>query len=145
MDIPEEPAPEATPSAPTCSHSQRILLVDDSKDNTFLVQFYLKSSAYQLDTAENGEVAIGKFMNDFYDLVLMDMQMPVMDGYTATKAIRQFEQERHLDPIPIVALTAHALKEDSQKSLDAGCTAHITKPIKKDLLIETITQHIGGN
>jgi len=137
--------PEATvPSVRDFTHARRILLAEDSKDNRFLVQSYLKSTAYQLDIAENGEIAVEKFMANGYDLVFMDMQMPVMDGYTATRAIRDWEIDQQLDPIPIVALTAHALTEDTQKSLDAGCTAHITKPIKKQKLIDTIIEHVGG-
>ena len=90
--------------------------------------------------AENCQIALDKFKSGKYDLVLMDMQMPVMDGYDATLAIRQWEREEGLIPTPIIALTAHALKKDEQKSLDAGCDSHIIKPIKKLKLIETIMQ-----
>jgi PAS domain S-box-containing protein len=121
-----------------------ILLVEDTEDNQLLIQFYLKPTPFQLDIAENGAVAVEKFKAAHYDLVLMDMQMPVMDGYSATQVIREWEAERGLMPIPIIALTAHALKEEAQKSLDAGCTAHITKPIKKLKLIETIREFTRG-
>ena len=67
--------------------------------------------------------------------------MPVMDGYTATQEIRRLEEENQNDATPIIALTAHALKEHAQKSLEAGCTAHLTKPIKKDKLLATIEEH----
>jgi hypothetical protein len=78
----------------------------------------------------------------------MDMQMPVMDGYTATREMREWEKEQiqaglRSSPTPIVALTAHALKEEEQKSLDVGCTVHLTKPIKKALLLETIERYIA--
>ncbi len=116
----------------------RILLVDDSRDNRLLVQAYLRRTPYQIDIAENGEIAVEKFVSGKYDLVLMDMQMPVMDGYTATRKIRKWESENQVDQTPIIALTAYALKEDEQKSLDAGCTAHLTKPIKKTMLMGTI-------
>jgi CheY-like chemotaxis protein len=116
----------------------RILLVDDSKDNRLLVQAYLRRTPYQIDIAENGEIAVEKFVSGEYDLVLMDMQMPVMDGYTATRKIRKWESENQVDQTPIIALTAYALKDDEQKSLDAGCTAHLTKPIKKTMLMGTI-------
>jgi CheY-like chemotaxis protein len=89
----------------------RILLVDDSADNRLLVQAYLKTYPYQLDLAENGEVAVEKFKSGKYDLVLMDMRMPVMDGYTATIAIRAWESQSGSEPTPIIALTAFALKE----------------------------------
>jgi CheY-like chemotaxis protein len=71
----------------------------------------------------------------------MDMQMPVMDGYTATARIRQWEQAQGRPPIPIIALTANALHDEVNRSLAAGCTAHLTKPIKKVILMEAITQH----
>ena len=81
-----------------------------------------------------------KFTADPYDLVLMDMQMPVMDGYTATRRIREWEQNQSADPALIIALTAYALKDDEQKSLDVGCDLHLTKPIKKAQLLETISE-----
>jgi len=68
----------------------------------------------------------------------MDVQMPVMDGYTATREIRRREREERRKPTPIVALTAHALKEDMEKSLQSGCDTHLTKPIRKQVLLETI-------
>jgi two-component system sensor histidine kinase/response regulator len=136
---PEAPAP-ARPQVPEEQRPLRILLVDDSADNRLLVEAYLRKCPYQLDLAENGEVAVEKFKAGNYDLVLMDMQMPVMDGYTATRTIRQWESPQGLKPTPIIALTAFALKEEVQKSLDAGCNAHLTKPIKKAILLEAITK-----
>jgi PAS domain S-box-containing protein len=118
-----------------------ILLAEDMSDNQLLIQAYLKRTPYRLDIAENGEIACAKFKGGRYDLVLMDMQMPVMDGYDATRAIRQWEQEQGRPPTPIIALTAHALKGDEQKSLDAGCTAHLTKPIKKPTLLAAILEY----
>jgi CheY-like chemotaxis protein len=91
-----------------------------------------------LDIAENGQIAVKKFQSNVYDLILMDVQMPVMDGYTATRKIRIGEKEKKLKPTPIIAMTAHALKEDEQKSFEAGCDAHLTKPIRKPILLETI-------
>jgi CheY-like chemotaxis protein len=123
---------------PEDQRALRILLAEDSEDNRLLIQSYLKKTPYQIDIAENGEIAVEKFISEKYDLVLMDMQMPVMDGYTATKAIRKWERENEVKATPIIALTAYALKEDKQKSLEAGCTAHLIKPIKKQTLIETI-------
>lgn len=118
----------------------RILLVDDSADNRMLIEAYLKKRSYQIDLAENGELAVAQFKSGTYDLVLMDMQMPVMDGYTATRIIRQWESQSGLKPTPIIALTAFALKEEVRKSLEAGCDAHLTKPIKKATLLETLSK-----
>ena len=121
-----------------------ILLVDDSEDNRFLVQAYLKNTHYLIDTAENGQVAVEKFLSNVYDLILMDVQMPVMDGYTATREIRRLEQKEGRKPTPIVALTAHALKEDIEKSVEAGCDSHLTKPIRKPVLLEAIQKFTAG-
>ena len=118
-----------------------ILLVEDSQDSQLLVRSYLKDTPHQIDTAENGAVAIERFTSGAYDLVLMDMQMPVMDWYTATRAIRKWEEEKRAKATPVIALTAHALKRDAQRSIDAGCTAHITKPIRKAKLMEAISTH----
>ncbi|MDH4301208.1 MAG: PAS domain S-box protein [Nitrospira sp.] len=123
--------------------SCRILLVEDLEDNRDVIALFLKDTPYQLDMAENGTVALQKFQTGAYDLVLMDMQMPVMDGLEATAAIRQWEREQQRRPTPIVALTANAFKEEVDKSLAAGCTAHVTKPIKKKTLLTTIT-HYGN-
>src|SRR3989442_4132540 len=79
-----------------------------------------------------------------YDVVLMDVEMPVMDGYSGTRRIRQWEGENRARPVPILALTAHALPEEVQKSLDAGCTAHLTKPIRKATLLHAIEEHAMG-
>jgi len=128
------------PSVPKDLPSLNILLVEDSKDNTELILAFLKKTPVKTECAENGQVALNKFKSGKYHLVLMDMQMPVMDGYDATLAIRQWEREEGLIPTPIIALTAHALKKDKQKSLDVGCDGHIIKPIKKLKLIETIMQ-----
>ena len=132
------------PHMPTNEHLSddhrylHILLVEDSEDNRFLVQAYLKNTNYLIDTAENGQVAVEKFLANVYDLILMDVQMPVMDGYAATREIRRLEQEEGRKHIPIIALTAHALKGDIEKSIQAGCDAHLTKPIRKPILLETI-------
>jgi CheY-like chemotaxis protein len=91
--------------------------------------------------AENGLIAVQKFQAGTYDLVFMDMQMPVMDGYQATAAIRQWERAHVCRPTPIIAFTANAFQEEIEKSLTAGCTAHVTKPIKKKILLQTILDH----
>ena len=135
----------ATPATSDGLRPLRILLVEDSEDNRLLVQTYLKKTPYRVDIAENGEIAVEKFKSGNYDLVLMDIQMPVMDGYTATRAIREWEVERGIKSTPIIALTAHALKGEMQKSIEAGCTAHITKPIKKATLIGAIHEYTKGH
>ena len=118
--------------------SLRILLAEDSADNRLLIAAYLKNTPHQLDTAENGEIAVNKFAAGRYDLILMDMQMPVMDGYSATREIRKWQSERAMAPVPIIALTASALKEDVQRSLEAGCDQHVAKPVRKATLLAAI-------
>ncbi len=118
-----------------------ILLVEDLEDNRQLVALFLKDTPYQIESAENGQVAVEKFQSGDYDLVFMDIQMPVMDGRAATMAIRQWEHERHRRPTPILALTANALKEEADLSLAAGCTAHLTKPIDKSTLLTAIADY----
>jgi CheY-like chemotaxis protein len=99
-----------------------------------LIQAYLKETGYRLDEAEDGAIAVSKLKAGNHDLVLMDMQMPVMDGLEATRAIRDWERERGLPRTPILALTASALDEDVRRALEAGADMHISKPIRKAVL-----------
>ena len=115
----------------------RILLADDSEDNRFLVRGFLRDTGCVIDEVENGAQAIEKFNQDRYDLVLMDAEMPVLDGYSATRAMRAASGSG----TPILALTAHAFKEAKQKSLEAGFTDHLTKPISKAALLEAIARY----
>lgn len=118
-----------------------ILLAEDSEDNRLLVKNFLKDTPHRLDMAENGEKALEMFTANEYDLVFMDMQMPVMDGYSATRAIRGWEGRNEKKAIPLIAFTAHAMNEEVEKCLKAGCTAHLPKPVKKKELIETIKSY----
>ena len=135
------PAQEAAPAPAKDQRALRILLAEDSPDNRLLVQSYLKHTPHHLELADNGAIAVAKFRARGFDLVLMDMQMPVLDGYAATRKIRQWEEEIGRPPTPIIALTAFALQEEIRKSLDAGCTAHLTKPIKKATLLNAIQEY----
>jgi signal transduction histidine kinase/CheY-like chemotaxis protein len=116
----------------------RILLVEDNPDNRLLIKAYLKKLPYQLDEAENGQLAVDKFKQSDYDIVLMDVQMPVMDGHQATRLIRAWEAQTARAATPIISLTAHAIKEEIDKCLAAGCDTHLSKPVKKATLVETI-------
>jgi signal transduction histidine kinase/HPt (histidine-containing phosphotransfer) domain-containing protein len=120
----------------------RILLVDDNKDNCNLIRLYLRSTPFTLKTAENGKEAVKAFRAKPFDLILMDIEMPIMDGYEATQKIRQWEQKHKRAPVPIIALTAHAFIRFKKKCLDAGCNDFLTKPVKKSKLIETIATHL---
>jgi PAS domain S-box-containing protein len=120
----------------------RILIVEDSHFNVVLVLAYLKNNGFVLEVAENGKIALDKVKSGNFDLVLMDLEMPVMGGLESTRLMRQWEMETQRRPMPILALTAHALGEDRGNSLAAGCTEHLTKPIKKATLLEAIARHI---
>jgi len=116
----------------------KILLADDSPDNRALIRAYLKKTPYQLDEVEDGREAVSKFAVGLYDLVLMDIQMPVMDGYEAVKSIRTMESTQHATRTPIIALTASAFAEAIIKARRAGCDAHVAKPVKKATLLKAI-------
>jgi len=120
------------------SRPLRILLVDDNADNRLLVKAFLKKLPYELVEAENGQEAVEHFKQDDYDLVIMDVQMPIMDGRSATRNIREWESETGKPHTPVIALTAHAIKEEIDECLQAGCDAHLGKPVKKAALIECI-------
>ncbi len=131
------------PSSPIPTKTFRVLLVEDSLDSQVLIRSYLQRSPYRLDIADHGAIALERFKKSAYDLILMDIQMPVMDGYEATRAIRAWEREQDLPPTQIIALTALALKEEEVKILAAGCDAHMTKPIKKHILLEVLQASKG--
>ena len=114
----------------------RVLLADDSEENRFLIRGYLKGSSSVIDEAENGVQAVERFKQRAYDIVLMDAEMPVLDGYAAAREIRA------LSTTPIFLLTAHALQEAKRRSFEAGCTEHLTKPIKKAVLLAAINKFV---
>ena len=128
-------------TAPAPDLALRLLVAEDSEDNVFLVQSYLKDSDCVIDVVENGEFAVQKFISGRYDVVLMDVQMPVLDGYAATRKIREWERQNHANPTPIVALTAYALETEIENSLAAGCTEHLTKPIRRKTLLGLLERY----
>ena len=119
----------------------RILMAEDSADNCTIALAYLDDTPYRIDVAETGIIACAMFKAGRYDLVLMDRQMPAMDGLTATRTIRAWEKANGRSPTPIIALTASALKGDRETCLAAGCTAYLTKPIKQDVLLQAIKDY----
>ncbi len=122
------------------SYSGHLLLVEDNQINQIIAEELLQSVGYTLDIANNGQEAIDMLNNSSYDLVLMDIQMPIMDGLTATQAIRQNSKFEH---IPIVAMSAHAMTGDKEKSLKSGMNDHITKPIVPNILYATLDYWIN--
>ena len=120
--------------------SQLVLVVDDGQENRDLVRLVLEEVNLSVEVAENGRIGADMALEKEYDLILMDMQMPVMDGYSATRLLRENGQT-----VPIYALTAHAMKGFEQGCLEAGCTGFLTKPIDIDLLLETVGNVLNGN
>ena len=126
---------------------KRLLLVEDNMINMEISGMILSQAGFEVDTAENGKIAVEKISASepgYYSAVLMDVQMPVMDGYTATKAIRKLDN-KDLAEIPIIAMTANAFKEDEEAALNAGMQAHIAKPIDVDKLLQTLTTVLSQN
>jgi CheY-like chemotaxis protein len=117
----------------------RLLLVEDNPENVILMRAYLENLT--LDFASSGEEAVEKRTQNAYDMILMDIQMPIMDGYTACRAIRTWEQTNGAPRVPIVALTAHAFVGAAADSMKAGCDAHLTKPVDRRDLFEVIAKH----
>jgi len=117
----------------------RVLVVDDGDENRELVQLVLNEVGLEVDGAENGQVGVEKAEGGSFDAILMDVQMPVLDGYDATARLRELGVQT-----PIIALTAHAMKGFGQHCLDAGFTGYLTKPVDIDALLETLAGHLGG-
>jgi DNA-binding response OmpR family regulator/signal transduction histidine kinase len=136
------PIPILAASLPEREPGTRILIVEDNEENVWLMEAYLKGCGFELDFAENGKIAVERFINGNPNLVFMDLQMPVMDGLEATRRIREWEARTHTGPIPILAITAHAAAEGARSSLEAGCNEHLTKPINKAKLLEAISRHV---
>ncbi|MEW8021742.1 MAG: response regulator [gamma proteobacterium symbiont of Phacoides pectinatus] len=141
---PGPPSGATGPGSVSALRPATILLAEDYIHNRLIIEQYLKDTPLRLEIAENGAVALEKFIGSAYDLVLMDMQMPEMDGYTATREIRRYEQETGRGKTPIVALTAHALEEERNRCLAAGCDEHLSKPIKKMVLLQALARFIPG-
>ncbi|MBI9078972.1 MAG: response regulator [Pseudodesulfovibrio sp.] len=123
---------------------QRILVAEDSDSNQALVELYFRHTACCLDFAADGKEALTKYKASPYDLVLMDIQMPIMDGYEATRQIRAFEAAQNMSPVPIVAVTANAFKEDQLRCLEAGCTEYLAKPITKAGLLKCVSRLLNN-
>jgi len=119
----------------------KILVAEDSADNRLLIELYLRNTPYDLQFVANGEEAISAVQAAPFDVVLMDLQMPVVDGLSATRTIREMERQYGRPAVSIVALTANARPEDVTLSLEAGCDAHLSKPISKRRLLALLEQY----
>lgn len=139
---PHEPTAEITDES--LALNCRILLAEDGPDNQRLISFLLRKAGAEVLVVEDGQKAVDLAlqqtnMNHSFDLILIDMQMPVMDGYEATRKLREAGYRG-----PILALTAHAMKEDRQKCLDAGCDDYIAKPVDRHTLLQLVSRYVAA-
>src|ERR1700676_1758232 len=123
----------------------RILVVDDSESSRAAICDHISHEQFGYDEAENGAVAVEKAKVARYDLILMDISMPMMDGYEAMRRIRQWEEARGLARTPIIAFTASSFEEDVQKAIASGADLHVSKPVKKDALATAIKSLIRSD
>jgi two-component system, cell cycle response regulator DivK len=120
--------------------SKRILVVEDQPDNRRILRDLLGNAGYELIEAETGEEALTAVEAQRPDLILMDIQLPVMDGYEATRRIRSNPE---LKSIPIIAVTSYALAGDEAKALAVGCNAYVTKPFSPRALLAKVQEHLA--
>lgn len=118
---------------------KRILVVEDNETNLYLIRFMLEKSGYEVIEARGGAVGVELASKEKPDLILMDVQLPDMDGLEATKRIRASEADGE---IPIIALTSYAMVGDREKALAAGCTGYIEKPINPDTFMAEIEKYL---
>jgi two-component system cell cycle response regulator DivK len=119
--------------------SKCILVVEDQEDNRRILRDLFANAGYQLVEVENGEEAVAAVATQRFDLILMDIQLPVMDGYEATRRIRA---NPDLTSVPIIAVTSYALAGDEAKALAAGCSAYITKPYSPRALLAKVKEFL---
>jgi len=117
----------------------KILIVEDNEESLYLAKFILEKEGYEVIEARDGPEALDKTSTETPDLILMDMQLPILDGYETTRRIKADER---LTKIPVIALTAYAMKGDREKTREAGCDGYISKPIIPEEFIKTINSYL---
>jgi two-component system, sensor histidine kinase len=134
------------PTTQKLSKNLRVLLVEDNEDNIQLMQIYLKNENCSFEVAQNGQTALEMFQKDAYDLILMDIEMPIMDGIEATKAIRKIERESGKERTPVIALTAFSRNKEIEICKAVGCDEVLKKPLKKATFLAFLQEFIdSGN
>jgi CheY-like chemotaxis protein len=116
----------------------RLLVVEDSESSRAMVCDHLREENFEFEEAENGAIAVERARATRYDLILMDIMMPMMDGYEAIRRIRQWEESHGFARTPIIAFTGSSFEEDVQRALASGANLHVSKPIRKEALVEAI-------
>jgi signal transduction histidine kinase/HPt (histidine-containing phosphotransfer) domain-containing protein len=134
----------AIPSGVGNGTAYRVLLCEDSQDNAFLIRAYLKNSPYAIEHARDGQAGVNLFRKERFDVVLMDIQMPVLDGHGATRLMREWEAANKQKATPILALTAHAMEDEEVRCKAFGCTGFLSKPIRKARLLTELAKYCGN-
>ena len=120
---------------------KRILVVEDNPDNMYVMDRILTHYGFSVHESTSGEEALRLLETNVYDLVLMDMQMPKLDGYAAVRKLRAFPS---MQDVPVIAVTANSMPGDRERSLEAGCTDYMSKPIDTRELVRLIEYYLGG-
>lgn len=118
---------------------KKILVIEDNETNLYMMRFLLQENNYQVVEARDGVEGVKLAASEEPDLILMDIQLPLLDGYEATKQIKANEKIKH---IPIIALTSYAMVGDKEKTLKAGCNGYMEKPINPETLITEIKKYL---
>ncbi len=142
-DVPADTVIRGRRSATRDGKRRRVLLVEDYEGNVIVALTLLQDAGYEVVVANNGKEAIHKLENEPFDIVLMDVQMPVMDGITATRLIRKLHDKGDLRAVKIIGMTAHALAGDRGKCIDAGMDDYMSKPFDPQRLEDLLAQHLS--
>lgn len=121
---------------------KRVLVVEDNENNIYLIRFILQKNGFEFIEARDGETGVELAVKEKPDLILMDIQLPVLDGYEATKRIKTMEETKD---IPIIALTSYAMVGDREEALNVGCDGYIEKPINPETIIAEIKKYLKKN
>ena len=120
---------------------KKILVIEDNEQNLYLVSFILEKNGYEVFSARDGQTGVDMATSIVPDLILLDIQLPVMDGYAVAKKLRSIAS---LADIPIIAVTSYAMTGDREKTIEAGCNGYIEKPINPDTFIQQVETHLAS-
>ncbi len=141
---PRNPASDSADTNGRSEHRARLLVVDDSESARSMICRHMEQEQFDYEEAENGAIAVEKARSTRFDLILMDIQMPMMDGHEAMRRIRQWEESHALNRTPIIAFTASSFEEDVQRAIENGADLHVCKPVRKDALAAAIKTLLRG-
>lgn len=119
--------------------TRKILIIEDNEQNLYLIRFILKANGYEVVAARDGRDGVDIAAEEMPDLILLDIQLPGMDGYAVARALRN---NQDLEDTPIVAVTSYAMVGDRERGLEAGCTGYIEKPINPDTFMAEVEEHL---